>query len=144
MKLPRLVLLMGYAGLIPFLVGPAWLTFAPDTAPQWLDFVWHGYVAMIASFMAGTFWGFALPAIEGSAGKLGLAISMVLMLLAWVALALPFRLSLMLLVGVFVLLLVADIWRERMLGTIDGYFALRTTLTVGVAIAIIWRLALST
>ena len=142
MKLPPFVLLLGYSGLLPFLVGPAWLTFSPDTAPQWLDFVWHGYVAMIASFMAGTFWGFALPAIEGPAGKAGLAISVVLMLLAWVALALPFGLSLIMLAGVFGLLLVADLWRERTLDTIGGYFALRTTLTVGVVIAIVWRFAL--
>ena len=142
MKLPRLVLLFGYAGLLPFLIGPAWLTLAPGTAPLWLDVVWHGYVAMIASFMAGSFWGFALPAVEGTAGKQGLAISVVLMLLAWLALTLPFRMSLSLLAGVFLLLLLADLWRERTLDTIGGYFALRTTLTLGVLIAIAWRLLL--
>ncbi len=142
MKLPPFVLLLGYSGLLPFLIGPAWLTFSPGTAPQWLDFVWHGYVAMIASFMAGTFWGFALPAVEGAAGKAGLAISVVLMLLAWAAMALPFGPSLIMLAAVFGLLLVADLWRERTLDTIGGYFALRTTLTVGVVIAIAWRFAL--
>jgi hypothetical protein len=142
MKLPPLVLLIGYSGLIPFLIGPAWLTWSPDTAPAWLDEAWHGYVAMIASFMAGTFWGFALPAVEGPAGKAGLAISAVLMLLAWFALGLPSRSSLVAFAAVFLLLLIADFWRERTLDTIGGYFLLRTTLTVGVLVAIVWRLQL--
>lgn len=142
MKLPPLVLLLGYSGLLPFLIGPAWWTFSPETAPDWLDAAWHGYTAMIASFMAGTFWGFALPAAQGSAGKAGLAISVVLMLLAWVALGLAPLYSLLLLAGVFVLLLIADVWRERTLGSVEGYFAMRTTLTVGVIVAIVWRLVL--
>jgi hypothetical protein len=142
MKLPRIVSLLGYAGLIPFLIAPLWLSFAPHSAPPWLDTVWHAYVAMVAGFMAGTFWGFALPAVEGPAGLLGLAIAAVLMLLAWGALSLPFYWSLIALAGVFLLLLVADFWRERTLDTIGGYFALRTTLTVGVLVAIVWRLLL--
>lgn len=142
MKLPPLVLLFGYSGLLPFLVGPAWLTFAPESAPAWLDKAWHGYVAMIASFMAGTFWGFALPAVEGTAGRTGLAIASALMLLAWVALGLGMHASLLMFGGVFLLLLLADFWRERTLDTIGGYFMLRTTLTVGVLVAIAWRLAL--
>lgn len=142
MKLPPVVLLFGYAGLLPFLVGPAWLAFSPHTAPVWLDQAWHGYVAMIACYMAGTFWGFALPAVEGPAGKLGLAISAVLMLLAWVALGLELRASLLMLVVVFLLLLLADLWREKVLDTVGGYFAMRTTLTVGVLVALIWRLLL--
>jgi hypothetical protein len=44
--------------------------------------------------------------------------------------------------GVFLLLLLADFWRERTLDTIPGYFMLRTSLTVGVLIAIGWRLLL--
>ncbi len=142
MKLPPVVLLFGYAGLIPFMLGPLWLSLAPASAPPWLDFVWHGYVAMIASFMAGTFWGFALPAVEGAEGKQGLLISVVLMLLAWGALGLPFHASLIALALVFLLLLLADFWRERTLDTIGGYFMMRTTLTVGVLIAIAWRLLL--
>jgi len=142
MKLPPVVLLFGYAGLIPFMLGPLWLSVAPTSAPPWLDFVWHGYVAMIASFMAGTFWGFALPAVEGTAGKQGLLISVILMVLAWGALGLPFHASLIALALVFLLLLLADFWRERTLDTIGGYFMMRTTLTVGVLIAIAWRLLL--
>lgn len=143
MDLPRAVLMLGYSGLIPFLIGPLWLTLSPGTAPQWLDVAWLSYVALIASFMAGTFWGFALPASQGPAGQLGLVIAVLLMLLAWVATLLPFALSLGLLTIVYLLLLVADFWRERVLDTIGGYFRLRTGLTLGVLVAMAWRYSLS-
>lgn len=144
MRLPLVVSLGGYAGLIPFLLGPAWLTWSPETVPDWIDAMWLSYCALIATFMAGTLWGFSLPACEGTAGLAGLVISMALMLLAWFATALPFRPQLAVLALTFLLLLVADLWRERVLGTVGGYFALRTTLTVGVLIAMGWRLSLST
>jgi hypothetical protein len=143
MNLPPMVLALGYAGLLPFFIGPAWLALAPASVPTWLDMAWMRYVAMIASFMAGTFWGFALPAAQGPAGQLGLAISIVLTLLAWVATLLPFGPSLALLAGVFLLLLVADFWRERVLDTLGGYFALRSALTVGVLLSIAWRFSIS-
>lgn len=143
MHLPPAVLLLGYSGLIPFVIGPLWLTLSPGSAPQWLDIAWLNYVAMIASFMAGTFWGFALPAAQGPAGLLGVAMSAVLMLIAWVATLLPFGPSLALLGLVFLLLLAVDFWRERVLDTLDGYFRLRTTLTLGVLAAVVWRFTLS-
>lgn len=142
MKLPRIVLLLGYAGLIPFLAGPLWLTISPNGAPDWLDHVWMSYVTLIAAFLAGTFWGFALMAAAGPAGRLGIFIASALMLLTWVAMWLPFRLQLYGLALVFLLLVLADFWRERTLDTIPGYFMLRTTLTVGVLVAIAWRLLL--
>jgi len=133
---------LGLSGLLPFLVGPLWLTLAPASAPAWLDPMWHYYVAMIASFMAGTFWGFAVPLSVGTAGMLGVLMSVGLMLLSWAALALPFRYSLLLIGAVFLLLLLADYWRDRALDSIEGYFKLRTILTAGVLIAISWRLLL--
>ncbi|MGQ0530081.1 MAG: DUF3429 domain-containing protein [Panacagrimonas sp.] len=143
MRLPRLVSLFGYAGLIPFLLGPAWLSLSPATAPDWLDAVWLSYCALIAAFMAGTLWGFSLPACEGAAGRAGLLIAMVLMLAAWFATALPFRPALAVLGLTYLLLLAADLWRERVLGTVGGYFALRTVLTLGVLIAMGWRYQIS-
>jgi hypothetical protein len=93
--------------------------------------------------MAGTFWGFALPAAQGPQGMVGLLIASALMLLTWAAVSLPLNGSLYALAGVFVLLLLADFWRERVLGEIEGYFALRAGLTVGVLAAIAWRLLLA-
>lgn len=141
-NLPPLVILLGFSGLLPFLAGPAWLSFAPSSAPAYLDHIWLSYGALISSFMAGTFWGFALPAAEGDEGKLGMLIASVLMLMTWAATALPFQAALYALIAVFALLLVADIWRERVLGSVAGYFLMRTLLTLGVVATIGWRLAL--
>lgn len=142
MRLPAIVVVLGYAGLIPFLLGPAWLAFAPDSAPAWLDRAWTGYVTLLAAFLAGTFWGFALPAAQGPNGILGMFIASALMLLTWAALLLDPVPQLVMLVLVFLLQLLADFWRERTLDTLPGYFTLRTTLTVGAIGAIAWRLLL--
>ena len=133
---------LGLSGLLPFLAAPLWLMLSPATAPVWLDTLWHHYAALIASFMAGTFWGFAVPLSRGSAGLMALLISVSLMLLSWLAMALPFRSSLLLLGAVFLLLLLADFWRDRALDSIEGYFRLRVLLTIGVLVAITWRLLL--
>jgi hypothetical protein len=142
MRLPLIVILLGYAGLIPFVIGPAWLAFAPETAPEWLDAAWAGYVTLLAAFLAGTFWGFALPAIEGPMGMLGVFIASLLLLLTWVTMVLASVWQLYLLAVVFLLQLLADYWRERTLDTIPGYFKLRATLTVGAIASIAWFLAL--
>lgn len=141
MRLPVIVTLMGYVGLIPFVAGPLWLTLSPATAPEWLDQAWLSYVTLIAAFLAGTFWGFALPAVEGAAGVLGMFIAAVFLLVIWLAMTLP-ALQLWLLVVVFLLQLLADFWRERTLDTIPGYFRLRVVLTVGAILAISWRMVL--
>lgn len=142
MRLPPLVLALGYAGLLPFLAGPLWLTLAPESAPRWLDSAWWAYVTLIAAFLCGTFWGFALPAASGPAGMAAMLIATVLMIGIWGAMLLQFQYSLWALAVVFLLLLLADFWRERTLDTIPGYFLLRTVLTAGVLVAVGWRLAL--
>jgi hypothetical protein len=139
MKLPPLVLALGFAGLVPFLVAPLWVTFSPEAVPAWLDRAWLSYVTLIAAFLAGTFWGFALPAAQGPQGMVGLLIASALMLLTWLTMMLAFDAALVGLAVVFLLLLLADFWRERTLDTIGGYFLMRTTLTVGVLAAIAWR-----
>lgn len=141
-RLPPLVFALGVAGLLPFLAGPLWLTLAPDSAPTWLDSAWWAYVTLIAAFLCGTFWGFALPAAAGPAGMAAMLMATVLMLGIWGAMLLQFQDSLWALAVIFLLLLLADFWRERTLDTIPGYFRLRTMLTVGVLISVAWRLLL--
>lgn len=142
MRLPRLLYLLGYAGLLPFMAAPLWLTLSPQTAPEWLDRAWLSYAAMIAAFMAGSFWGLALVVIENPAGMLGTVFSALMMLTAWISLLLPFPEDLYLLALVFLLLAVGEYWRERTLDPMSSYLYLRITLTVGVLIAMIWRIAL--
>jgi hypothetical protein len=142
MKLPRVVLMLGLAGLVPFLAVPLWMTLAGHALPVWVDRAWLAYVTLVAAFLAGSFWGFALPAVEGTEGQIGLCIASFLMMLTWVSMVVHFAAAMICLSIVFLLLLLADIWRERTLGTIEGYFLLRTTLTAGVILAIAWRWAL--
>lgn len=142
MRLPMIVTLLGYAGLAPFIAGPLWLTASPASAPAWLDMVWLNYVTLLAAFLAGTLWGFALPAVQGPAGVLGMFIASMLMLVTWIGMSLDPAYRLLGLVLVFLLLLIADFWRERTLDTLPGYFALRSTLTIGAIGALAWRLAL--
>lgn len=141
MRLPPFVMALGIAGLLPLFMDPLWRVVSPQTLPLQIDHLWLLYAALIASFMSGTFWGFALPAIEGTEGQIGVFIASVLMLLTWGAIALPDQLAIYALIGVFLLLLLADFWRERTLGSIMGYFALRTVLTLGAVAALGWRLA---
>ena len=142
MRLPLIVVLLGYAGLVPFVLGPLWLTLDPAGAPTWLDRAWTHYVTLLAAFLAGTFWGFALPAIEGPNGILGVFIASLLLLLTWVTMVLAPAYQLYLLALVLLMQLLADYWRERTLDTIPGYFRLRATLTVGAIASIAWFLAL--
>lgn len=139
MKLPRLVSLLGYAGLLPFVAGPLWLSLSPQTAPVWLDQAWLLYAGFIAAFMAGSFWGLALIVVENPAGLFGIVLSAALLLLAWLAVMLPFPLALAALAVVFVLQALAEIWRERVLDPVGSYFRLRITLTLGVLACIVWR-----
>jgi hypothetical protein len=139
MKLPRLLFALGYAGLLPFIAGPLWLTLAPQSAPVWLDQAWLLYAAMIAAFMAGTFWGLALIVAENPAGLLGLPLSALLMLLAWGSLLLPFDFALLALALVFILLVLSELWRERVLDPMSSYFRLRVVLTLGVLACMVWR-----
>ena len=142
MRLPAFVVLLGYAGLLPFLAGPAWLSVSPESVPAWLDRMWINYATLLAAFLAGTFWGFALPAVQGPSGVLGTLIAAVMMLLAWLTMSLGFQFQLYALAAVFAMLLLADFWRERTLDTLPGYFMLRTVLTAGAIGAIAWRLVL--
>ncbi|MGH8446064.1 MAG: DUF3429 domain-containing protein [Solimonas sp.] len=139
MNLPRSLFLLGYAGLVPFIAGPLWLTLAPGSAPPWLDQAWLLYAALLAAFMAGTFWGLALVVAENPAGLFGMLLSAVLMLLAWGAALLPFFTALLALAIVFLLLALAELWRERVLDPMSSYFRLRIALTVGVLACIAWR-----
>ena len=84
MSIPRSVLLLGLAGLIPFVWGA--LTLLSDGAAQfgatWLGarfigpFVQLQYGTIILAFMSGVLWGFATRA-EGRVATTGYALSVI-------------------------------------------------------------------
>lgn len=132
MKLPAWLTVLGFAGLVPFAAGP--LFEAMGYAWLWdfrIDALWRTYVQLVAAFLAGTFWGFALTAVEGPAGVVGVLIATAAMALIGAASLLSSTAWLVAFALIYILLLGADVWRERMLDTIPGYFRLRTILTLG-------------
>jgi hypothetical protein len=142
MRLPNWIIVLSFAGLVPFVAGPLCILAGFD--PPWVnvDELWHSYVTLLAVFLAGSFWGFAIIAVNGAAGATGILIASALLLITWGATLLPFRESLFAFALIFLLLLLADYWRERALGSMPGYFALRATLTAGAIISIGLRIAL--
>lgn len=142
MKLPLAVTLLGYLGLIPFFAGPAWVALSPETVPPQLDQFWVSWCSLLAAFLAGTLWGFALPALQGPAGVFATILASALMLLSWLSTLLPADAHLWALGVNYLLLLAVEVWRERTLDTLPGYFRLRATLTVGAMLAIAWRFVL--
>jgi len=141
MRLPPLVFILGYAGLLPCFAGPIWVAFT-GSSTEGLDRAWLLYVALVAAFMAGTFWGFSAPAAQGRDGLIGLLIASALVLLTFGAVILPFRAAVIALAIVYGLQIAAEVWRERALDTIPGYFRLRAQLTIGAVAALLLRLVL--
>jgi len=139
MQTSRLAMIIGIAGLLLFAAGPAWMTLAPGSTPAPLPLAWMVYAAMVGSFMAGTLWGFALPAIDGPERHLALLTAALLMAMSWAALLVPTRWGLALLAAVFVLAFAADAWREHSSGGVDGYLRLRGILTLGALACLLWR-----
>ncbi|HEX4873018.1 MAG TPA: DUF3429 domain-containing protein [Nevskiaceae bacterium] len=139
MQLSPWASVLGLAGLIPFFAGPLGHWLAATALPAGWDGYWIGYASLIASFMAGTQWGLTVPTSGGGWGLLGLLVSVSLMLLTWAATALPFDLQILALIGLFLLLLITDAVRERLIDSLPGYFRLRLLLTSGAVTALAWR-----
>ncbi len=84
MAVPRAVLILGLAGVIPFAWGAA--TLVSDPLAQWGNatlgprfigpFVQLFYGSVILSFMSGVLWGFATKA-EGRRAAIGYALSVI-------------------------------------------------------------------
>ena len=84
-RLPPLALLLGAAGLVPFLAcGLLAVTPNGDRAAEALA----AYGAVILAFLGGVHWGFALPEPSGRGERGRLALGVLPSLVGWVALLL--------------------------------------------------------
>lgn len=110
---PRLVALLGYGGLIPFigLTALAWIDHARQ--PRWSDALLD-YGAIILAFVGALHWAFAMQAATLAQTRLARAYawSVAPALLGWMALQLPAAVTALLLVAGFVL----HLWADRDLG----------------------------
>ncbi len=142
--IPTPALLLGAAGLIPFLLPALALHFDLSAISPWDRMIRGGlaaYAALIASFLGGVRWGVALRA-GPEAGRTALFVVSVLpSLVAWIALALPRPHDLSLLIALFLGLAVMDV-RLAARGDVPRWFGtLRLALSTGAVGALILAFA---
>jgi Protein of unknown function (DUF3429) len=108
--MPRIALLLGVAGLVPFLSLAAAIASMMDLgvlSPRVLHMMLITYAALIASFLGGVRWGNALRADQTPTADY--IISVIPSLVAWLGLATPRPFDLIVMAGLFLALAVSDI-----------------------------------
>lgn len=120
--------LLGYAGLIPFVVFSTgcWIALPlVSDARQILI----AYAALILSFMGAIHWGIAMTYGDEPRSKYFIA-SVIPALVAWPALLLPEKLAFVILILGFILLIGYDWYVNESQGLPYWYIAMRNNLTV--------------
>ena len=128
--------LLGYAGLIPFIIFSigSWfqLPFISDSI-----YILTAYAAIILSFMGAIHWGIAMSRSEYQNGKYFIA-SVIPGLSAWLALLLPQRYAITLLMIGFIALIIYD-WSVEKPQRLPGwYIPMRNRLTLVVVMCLIF------
>lgn len=125
---------LGYAGLIPFIVFSIGSWFQ---LPMLSDstYILTAYAAIILSFMGAIHWGIAMSSTEDQNGKYYIA-SVIPGLSAWIALLLPQRYAIMLLMIGFIALIIYDWSVEKPQRLPDWYIPMRNRLTLVVVICL--------
>lgn len=125
--------LLGYAGLVPFIAGAAWVWAARGAPPAGAAaaFALEAYAATIVAFLGGVHWGPALR--DGGRDLTSLAWGVVAQLAAWLALLLPYRLALVVLALLLVVCLLFD---RRTYGRagLAAWLPMRWRLTTGAVV----------
>ena len=128
----RTVCLLGYAGLIPFIAGAAWV-WATRASPTGATaaFALAAYAATIVAFLGGVHWGPALR--DGGRDVAALGWGVVPQLAAWLALLLPSRSALVVLAILLALCFVVD---RRLYGRagLASWLPMRLQLTTGAVV----------
>jgi hypothetical protein len=134
-RIPTSALLLGFAGLIPFLFG-AFSALAPE--PPAFGLVWGAeyagpsllqiYGIVILCFMSGVIWGFATKT-EGRQAALFYALSVIPAIFVFLTAFAEPRPSLVMLIAGFIALLGVDITAQRQGIAPPWWMALRLPLT---------------
>ena len=127
---------LGYAGLIPFIVFSigSWfqLPMISDST-----YILTAYAAIILSFMGAIHWGIAMSSSEDQNGKYFIA-SVIPGLIAWLALLMPQRYAIILLMIGFVALIIYD-WSVEKPQRLPGwYIPMRNRLTLVVVMCLMF------
>ena len=127
---------IGYAGLIPFIVFSigSWfqLPMISDST-----YILTAYAAIILSFMGAIHWGIAMSSSEDQNGKYFIA-SVIPGLIAWLALLMPQRYAIILLMVGFIALIIYD-WSVEKPQRLPGwYIPMRNRLTLVVVMCLMF------
>lgn len=128
--IPAAAAWLGALGLVPFIVGAAG-TLATEV--PWIAEAVRSYAATILAFMGGIHWGLAIGdqgANHRASLSLQLTGSVILALVAWLALLMPLTPGIATLAAAFVLLLAADLLAVHRGLAPRWYPRLRVPLTV--------------
>ena len=135
MRLQQLAKILGYAGLVPFIVFSTgtWITLPMIADAHYLLLT---YAAVILSFMAAIHWGLAM-AQNSEIAKVQLGSSVVPALLGWLALLIHAPYGYFLLVICFLILYLAD-KNVNARGLLPGwYLPMRVVLTAVVVFCLV-------
>ena len=112
-EIPMPAALLGAAGLIPFVGLTAAVHFAQDVDASIAMEALRAYGAVILSFLGGVIWGLGIAGFGGAAAKpreaLRLTVSIMPSLFGWLALLMPMKSGLWLLVSCFPMVLAVDL-----------------------------------
>ena len=133
-RVPILPGILGYAGLIPFVVSGIGIWFVPTSQVEMLDKALLTYAACILAFMGAIHWGVAL---NSNANSWQLGASVLPALLAWLALNTPFPWVYSILIISFVVLCIVDSIATRSNYLPAWFPRLRTPLTLVVVLSLI-------
>ena len=137
---PRLAILLGYAGLIPFISGAIGIWITPTAwRADVLTALLH-YAAVILACMGAIHWGLAMARErQDDAAHRQLGLSVLPALLGWLAISngLPALLALALLISGFIGLYLADVHAVKLELAPRWYTALRKPLTAVVLISLL-------
>mgnify|MGYP000604441813 FL=1 len=127
---------LGYAGLIPFIIFSigSWfqLPMISDST-----YILTAYAAIILSFMGAIHWGIAMSSTEDQNGKYFIA-SVIPGLSAWLALLMPQRYAIILLMVGFIALIIYD-WSVEKSQRLPGwYIPMRNRLTFVVVMCLMF------
>ncbi|MEX6504662.1 DUF3429 domain-containing protein [Pseudomonas zhanjiangensis] len=137
---PRLAILLGYAGLLPFVSGALGIWVIPV---GWRSFVMAAlldYSVLILAFMGAIHWGLAMRAdASDERAQMQLGLSIVPPLLGWLAVAsgIPMWLSLPICLIAFIALYLADLHATKVGLAPRWYPRLRTPLTAVVTLSLL-------
>jgi hypothetical protein len=134
MTIPRTPLILGLAGLIPFMLGAVLTIFGAAALPETIGMrILLEYSTVILAFMSGVLWGFAA---KDQGWNFGYALSTLPALWAFFATLADAPMRLLALSLGFVMLLGLDWQFQRRALAPEWWLRLRLILTVGVLICL--------